>query len=318
MKRKIIFATAIVVILSILGFIGITKKHEVDAAEQGKIKVMTSIYPLKEFAQIIGGDKVIVRSMVPDGAEPHDFEPKSKDIVHLNSSQLFLYNGLGMENWVDKVLAMIENKNLEVVNTSKNTNVILVDKDGEEVHDEHENHGDDDDHHDHGRQDPHIWLSLKEAKNQSKLIEEALIKIDPANASYYTNNYNNFAAKLDSLYDEYSKKFASLPNKNFVTGHAAFGYLCRDFGLNQVSVEDVFGEGEITPQHLKQISEYCKANNVKTIFMPDSTSEKVSQTLANEVGAKLVKISSLESQNGNKTYLQTMEDNLSTIYNNLK
>lgn len=312
MKKKI--GIAIIAMLSIIGLVACTASTNNSKDEEDeKVKVITSIYPLREFTQIIGGDKVSVKSMVPEGAEPHDFEPKAKEIVALNSSSLFIYNGLGMESWVDKVLGTVENKNLVVVNASDKTNVIEVDEYSHEGETEEEHAG-----HDHGRQDPHIWLSLQEVKNQALVIEEGLIKVDPSNKDYYENNYKNFVLELDNLYKEYSEKFKTVSNKDFITGHAAFAYLCRDFGLKQQSVEDIFGEGEITPQHLKELVQYCKDNNIKVIFMPDTTTKKVSETLANEVGAKVVEISSLETQNGDKTYVQTMRENLETIYNNLK
>ncbi|WP_297435413.1 metal ABC transporter solute-binding protein, Zn/Mn family [uncultured Clostridium sp.] len=331
MKRKLIFGAMIATL--VVGLVGCTsgKSDTANAKEtDGKVKVMASIYPVKELTEIIGGDKVSVSSMVPDGAEPHDFEPKAKDMVKLNDSNMFVYNGLGMEHWVDKVLESVNNKKLEVINTSKNADVILVSNDDEEKVDEHdegeEAHSHDeleeghshDDGHNHGRQDPHIWLSFTEAKNQAKLIEEGLIKIDPTNKEYYTANYNKFATDVDAVSKEYGEKFKTLSNKDFLTGHAAFAYLCRDFGLNQKSVEDAFGEGEVTPKHLKGVADYAKANNIKVIFMPDTASEKLSETLANEVGAKVVKISSLETKNGDKSYIETMKDNLDTIYNNLK
>ena len=322
MKRKIIFGAVVSILM--LGFAActmVTGSKIDNKKDLEKIKVMTSIYPIKEFTEIIGGDKVSVKSMVPDGAEPHDFEPKAKDMVELGKSQLFIYNGLGMEHWVDKVLSTVHDDKLTVVDTSKNAKIIEVSNEKEvEIHDEdgYNHEHTQGDGHNHGKLDPHIWLSFSEAKNQGKLIEEALIKVDPKDKNYFIANYNKFANDLDQVSQEYGEKFKNIPNKSFVTGHAAFAYLCRDLGLTQISVEDAFGEGEITPQHLKELADYCKTNNVKVIFMPDSASEKVSQTLANEVGAKVVKISSLETKNGDKSYIETMKENLETIYDNLK
>ena len=320
MKRKIIFgAIASILMLGFAACTVVTGSKIDNKKDLGKIKVMTSIYPIKEFTEIIGGDKVSVKSMVPDGAEPHDFEPKAKDMVELGKSQLFIYNGLGMEHWVDKVLSTVHDDKLTVVDTSKNAKIIEISSEKEvEIHDEEGHEHTQHDGHNHGKIDPHIWLSFSEAKNQGKLIEEALIKVDPKDKDYFIANYNKFASELDQISSEYGEKFKNIPNKSFVTGHAAFAYLCRDLGLTQVSVEDAFGEGEITPQHLKELANYCKANNVKVIFMPDSASEKVSQTLANEVGAKVVKISSLETKNGDKSYIETVKENLETIYDNLK
>lgn len=318
MKRKIILGA--VLATSLMGLVACTSAADSkidDTQENGKIKVMTSIYPVKEMTEIIGGDKVSVSSMVPDGAEPHDFEPKAKDMVSLAKSKLFIYNGLGMEHWVDKVLETTGMEELTIVDSSKNSNVILASNEIEDHAHEDEDEHSQDDGHNHGRIDPHIWLSPLEAKKQSKLIEEGLIKIDPTNKEYYTQNYDKFSKELDDLYTEYSEKFKTIQNKNFVTGHAAFAYLCRDFGLNQNSVEDAFGEGEVTPKHLKELSDYCSTNNVKVIFMPNSASEKLSNTLATEVGANVVKISSLETKNDNKSYIETMRLNLDTIYTSL-
>ena len=146
-----------------------------------------------------------------------------------------------MESWVDKTLTAIDDKNLVVVNSSAGINPIK--NQGEVVNE-------------HGQYDPHIWLSLKEAKIQTKNIKDALVKADPKNKVFYEKNFQEFSGKLDKLYNEYKGKFAGLTNKNFVTGHAAFGYLCRDFGLKQNSVEGVFAGGEPTPQKLKKLVDF--------------------------------------------------------------
>ncbi|MBS2905227.1 zinc ABC transporter substrate-binding protein, partial [Klebsiella pneumoniae] len=83
--------------------------------------------------------------------------------------------------------------------------------------------------------DPHSWLSLKEAEKQAENIKDTLVEIDEDNKAYYEENYDAFVGELESLYNEYKEKFDNLSTKDFVTGHAAFGYLCRDFGLQQKS-----------------------------------------------------------------------------------
>ena len=224
--------------------------------DNGKVDVTVSIEPLREFTEIVGGDKVNVKTMVPNGTEPHDFEPKTQDLLELNKAKVFVYNGLGMEHWKEQVLNTMENKDVKVVEASKGAEVL---KEGDKV-------------------DPHLWLSLDGAKIEAQNIKDALVEVDSDNKSYYEENFKKFAEKLDSLANEYKEKFNGLANKDFVTGHAAFGYLCREFGLKQVSVENLFGEGEITPQKMQEIVEFCKKNDIKTIFMPELASEKISQT----------------------------------------
>ncbi|GKU23360.1 ABC transporter substrate-binding protein [Clostridium folliculivorans] len=288
-------ATLLSSLLLVTSFVGCTKST--GKTDSDKLKVTVSINPLKEFAEAIGKDKIDVNVMVPEGMEPHDFEPKSKDLVDLNKSSIFVYNGFGMEEWLDKVEETIEDKNkIELIDSSKGIEQIKTD----------------------GKVDPHIWLSLKNAEIQSYNIKEALVKADSKNKDFYEKNYKEFTDKLEKLYQDNKTKFSELKTKDFVTGHEAFGYLCRDFGLKQMSVEDVFAEGEITPQKLKDLVEFCRANNIKTIFSEQLASPKVSQTLANEVGAKIQTIYTIESKEDNKDYYESMKDNLDKIYNSLK
>ncbi|MBP2632271.1 MAG: transporter substrate-binding protein [Firmicutes bacterium] len=271
---------------------------------QDKLKVVVSFNAMKEFAEAIGKDKVDVQTIIPDGTEPHDFEPKANDLEKLTTAKLFIYNGFGMESaWVDKTLQAVNNKNLVVVEASKGATPIS-NTDPEVIKED-------------GQYDPHLWISLKGAESEAANIRDAFVTTDPANKEYYEKNYTDFYNQLEQLYNEYDKKFKSVTNKNFVTGHAAFGYLSRDFGLNQNSVEDVFADGEPSAKKLKELTDYCKENHIKTIFVEDMVSPKVSEALANEVGAKAEKIYTIESKEDNKDYIQSMRDNLEKIYNSL-
>lgn len=293
MKKKII-SGALAVITSIM-LIGCgTNSDTKTTNDEGnkKVNIMVSVYPLKEFADKIAGDKAEVSCMVPDNMEPHDYEPKTKDFEALIKSDAFIYNGLGLETWVDQVKSVIGDKELRIVDSSEG---VEVRKEGEVI-------------------DPHSWLSLKEAEKQAENIKDTLVEIDEDNKAYYEENYDAFVGELESLYNEYKEKFDNLSTKDFVTGHAAFGYLCRDFGLQQKSVENLFVEGEPTPKQLEQLVTFCKENNIKTVFSESLASPKVSETLAKEVGAEVVPILTLESNEDDKSYVEAMRYNLEEIY----
>ena len=268
-----------------------------------KVKVSVTFDAMKEFVQAVGGDKVEISAIIPDGTEPHDFEPKAKDLEGLSTAQIFVYNGFGMESWVGDAIKAVNNKNLITVEASKGA--APIENTGQEEIKEH------------GQYDPHLWLSLKGAEIGSGNIRDALIEASPPDKAYFQKNYDNFVKELDNLYSEYNTRFQSNTNKSFVTGHAAFAYLCRDFGLNQNSVEDVFAEGEPSAQKLTELVDYCKENHVGTIFVEDMVSPAVSQTLANEVGAKVEAIHTIESGEDNMTYLDRMKDNLAKISDSL-
>lgn len=294
-----------IVLAALLCFSGCGNNKNVmnDKSESSKLKVVVSFNPLKEFAEYIGKDKIDVKVIIPDGTEPHDFEPKGKDLIELNNAKVFVYNGFGMEGWVDKTLSSVDNKEMVVVEASKGCNPIKV---------EHKEDSE------YTGEDPHTWLGLSTAMIQANNIKDALVKADPANKEFYEKNYADFKNKLEMLLKEYKGKFAALNNKTFVTGHAAFAYFCRDFGLKQNSVEGVFGEGEPTTKNMKDLIDYCKANNVKTIFVEEMVSPKVSETLAREVNAKVKTIYTIEAKEDNKDYIKSMEENVKGVYESLK
>jgi zinc transport system substrate-binding protein len=268
-----------------------------------KLNISVSFNAIKEFAEAIGKDKVEVSTIIPDGMEPHDFEPKAQDLVALGSADVFIYNGLGMEAWAEKAITAADNAALITVDASTGADAIK-NTDPAEVSE-------------HGQYDPHLWLSITGAKTELENIKNAFVNADPANESFYETNYQDYTAQLDSLYQEYSEKFKTVESKSFVTGHAAFGYLCRDFGLEQNSVEDVFAEGEPTAQQLAELVDYCRTNHVTTVFAEEMASPDVSNTLANEVGATVQTIYTMESAEDDLSYLQRMESNLSKIYDSL-
>lgn len=276
---------------------------QASAQDTGKLQVSVTFDAMKEFVEAIGQDKVEISTIIPAGTEPHDFEPKAQDLVGLSTAQVFVYNGLGMEAWVDEAVGAANNVNLVTVEASKGADAIENADPGEIE--------------EHGQYDPHLWISLKGAELEVKNIKDGLVQADPANQDFYETNYDDFIVQLESLYNEYNDKFQPVEKKSFVTGHAAFGYLCRDFGLEQNSVEDVFAEGEPTAQQLSELVEYCKANHVTTIFAEEMASPDVSQTLAKEVNAKVETIYTIESAEDGMTYLERMQDNLTKIYESL-
>ena len=268
-----------------------------------KMNVSVSFNAVKEFAEAIGKDKIEVSTIIPDGMEPHDFEPKAQDLVALSGADVFIYSGLGMEAWAEKAIAAADNTALIAVDASAGADAIK-NTDPDEISE-------------HGQYDPHLWLSITGAKTELENIKNAFVQADPANESYYETNYQDYTAQLDTLYQEYSEKFKTVESRSFVTGHAAFGYLCRDFGLEQNSVEDVFAEGEPTAQQLAELVDYCRTNHVTTVFAEEMASPDVSNTLANEVGATVQTIYTMESAEDDLSYLQRMESNLSKIYDSL-
>ncbi|MFT4146253.1 MAG: zinc ABC transporter substrate-binding protein, partial [Mobilitalea sp.] len=280
MKKIIVIVSLVCMTIFLISCGNNSNSTKEPESGNNKLQVYVSFNALYEFALAVGQDKVELKTIIPTGTEPHDFEPKAADIAGLSNANVFVYNGLGMESWAEEAVGAAQNDDLAVIIASEGANVI--ENTEEDEHEEEE----EDDGHDHGQYDPHTWLSIKEAEVAVQNIADGFSAADEKNKDFYQANAASYIKQLEDIYNEYYNKFTELDNKYFVTGHAAFHYFCRDFGLEQNSVENIFAEGEPSPQQLAELVEFCKEKNIKTIFAEEMASPEVSETLANEVGAE--------------------------------
>lgn len=312
--KKIISLLLVIPMLFTIGCSKESKENKTDESSQGKIKIYTSIYPLYDFAKKVGGDKVEVTNLVPAGTEPHDWEISTSDIVNLEKADMLIYNGAGIENWTDKVINTLENKNIEYVKTSEGLD---IHKAGEEASSNKE------DEHSHGSFDPHTWLSIKNAKKEMENIKDALVKYDSENAKYYEENYERYAKKFDELDKKYSDTLNPIKNKTIIVAHEAFGYLCSDYDINQEGIEGLTPDSEPDPARMSEIIKFAKENNVKTIFFEELVSPKVAETIAKEINAKTEVLNPLEGLseeqiNNGEDYFSVMGKNLEVLYESMK
>ena len=257
------------------------------AVVRDKPVIYASFYPVYDFAKKAAGDFAEVRCFIPDGAEPHDWEPSPRDIAGLMGADLFLYAGMGFEHWVDSVLSGLGQDAPPAVETSLAIQALLASPDDGREHDGHHIH-DDHDHH-----DSHVWLSPRLAKLQFAAVCEALKEIDPKNAGSYDEALKKHLAEFDKLDDEF-KALSLLPKKVIVVTHEAFGYLCRDYGLEQISIAGYSPEDEPGPARMAQVTRLARENGVTVVFYEELSSAKIARTVAAEIGAKTLPVSPLE------------------------
>lgn len=291
-----------------------------DTSSEKKLNVMASFYPMYDFATKVGGDKVEVTNMVPAGTEPHDWEPAATDVKNLEEADVFIYNGAGMEHWTEDVLGALDNKELKVVEASRGLTLLEGKEEDEE---ETEDSSSDSDASDESTDseityDPHVWLNPLNAKAEMENIKNAFVEADPDNKDYYEQNYETYAEKFDQLDKEYKDGLADTKSKDLITSHEAFGYLCQAYGLNQVGIEGLSPDSEPDASRMNEIIKFAKENNVKTIFFEELVSPKVSETIADEIGAKTAVLNPLEGLtddeiSAGEDYFSVMESNLKTI-----
>ncbi|OCT12402.1 ABC transporter substrate-binding protein [Paenibacillus pectinilyticus] len=266
----------------------------------GKVNVVTSFYPLYDFTKQIGGDYVNVINLVPAGVEPHDWSPKSRDIKNMSGAEVFVYQGAGFEGWVKDFLGSLSSKStLRVVEASQGADLITTDDNKEEF-------------------DPHAWLSPLNAEKMANNIKTALIAADPAHKDAFEQNYQNYASQLADLDARYKKELSQTSKKEIAVSHHAFAYLCRDYGLTQMSIMGLSPDAEPTAQDLKKINTFIKDHQLKYIFFEELVSDKLAKTLAKDAKVDTLVLNPLEGlskaqEDAGENYITIMDKNLKNL-----
>mgnify|MGYP000863669240 CR=1 FL=1 len=299
MKKAKFMKLSLFLLILIMILTGCSNSVEED---DGKMKVYTSFYPMYDFTYKIGGDKISVYNMVSTGIEPHDWEPTALDIVNLENADMFVYNGAGMEHWVEEVLKNLENKELVVVEASEGINLL----------ESEENHQD----HDHGGYDSHVWTNPINAKIEMENIKNALIQLDSDNKEYYEGNFEKYSQEFDKLNDEFITILSDLPNKDIVVSHKAFSYMCDAYGLNQIAIDGLSPDSEPNLGRMAEIIDFVNENNIRVIFFEELSSSKVVNTIANETNAVVDVLNPLEGLNDEE--IQNGDDYFSVMRKNLE
>lgn len=307
--KKVLFVLGIVLfaVLVIVALLSFNKKEENNSS---KIKVVTSFYPLYFFTSEIVGDKADVSNLIPSGVEPHGYEPTARDMTLIESSNLLVLNGGGLEGWGENIQSNLNKDKTKVVVAGEGLTTKIME---EEEHEEHAEEG-----HHHDGIDPHIWLSPILAQQMVDKIEFGLSEIDPNNSSYYKSNAEVLKNKLSVLDEEFKKGLATCGSKDIITSHAAFAYLASAYGLNQIPIAGLSSEEEPSSKEMAEIVKFAKDNNVKYIFFESLISPKLSETIAKEIGAQTLLLNPIgglteDEINSGKDYFSEMRNNLANL-----
>lgn len=305
--------------------------------KEGGLKVIATLFPQYSFAKEIVKDKGEVTLLLPPGADSHSFEPSPEDIININSSDVFIYTGKYMEEWADRILSSLENKNLAVVDASKGINLLkpsqdepmCCDEDEHEHEHEDENKEDKDEHkedkeeheHHHHEFDPHIWTSPKNAETMVDNILAAIVEKDGANKDFYEKNAEELKAKLEKLDKDFEELAKTAKDKTIVFGSRyALRYFVDRYGFKAVSPYDsCSAEAEPSAKAVKDTIDYVKTHKVKVVFYEELTEPKLAKSIADEGNAKILLFHSchnLSKEDFDKgvSYIDLMTQN----YNNLK
>ncbi|WP_280149310.1 metal ABC transporter solute-binding protein, Zn/Mn family [Bacillus safensis] len=287
----------------------------------GKLIIYTTIFPIQDFTEKIGGSRVHAQSVYPANADAHTFEPSSKTMVEMAEGDAFIYSGTGAEAFAAKTAATLKDQGVKTVKAAEGIKLLSTNE--EHAHEEGEDHdheGEDHDHdgHDHGDKDPHAWLDPVYAQQMAKNIKDTLVSLDPDHKDEYTKNYEHLKKDLQSLDQEFKTTLSKAKHKEILVSHAAYGYWEKRYGIEQISVLGLSASEEPSQKQLENIVQKAEKHHIQYVIFENNVSSKVSDTIRSEIGAKSLTLKNLESiteddvKNG-ESYVSLMKQNLKTL-----
>jgi zinc transport system substrate-binding protein len=280
------------------------------SSASAKIKIVTSIFPLKEFAEAVCGDRGEASLLLPPGAEVHTWQPRASDIVRLASSDLFIYVGSNLEPWLDEMLEGISKPNFRTLEASRGLS--LINKSAEKKDSAHPS-----------AVDPHIWLDFSCDQIIVDRIRDRLTEIDPSHAVQYARNADLYKRRLQNLDEKFRVGLQNCGQRTFIFGgHEAFSYLARRYQLEQISLYGLSPDSEPTPKRVMEVVELAKKCKMKAIYFELFVSSKLAKMIAKEIGVKTLVLNPAHTLTKKQlmsgvTFFDIMEGNLKNLKDGL-
>jgi len=311
--KKVLYIVLVFFLFSLVGCKGPTLVENNISVNSDKIQVYTSFYPLYFAVQEIAQNKVDVYSIIPNGVEPHDYEPTIKQMIKVENADLFIYNGAGMEPWGDKISDTLKEKNIPVINASEHVELREIG-----IHNHHHEDNLNEEGHFHEAYDPHIWLNPINMDKIGMSIMEQLCIIDPDNLAFYKENYEDFSMKLKEIDKQYTNDLKKRNKSSFLVSHDAFGYLADRYGLEQISVLGITPNEEPTSKTLKNLINLVNEGKFRYIFLEVLASPQTVEMLAEEANIEILVLNPIsglteEQQRNGDNYYTIMKENLENL-----
>jgi zinc transport system substrate-binding protein len=268
--------------------------------------MVATVFPLREFAAAVAGDRGEADLLLPPGAGVHTWQPRPGDIGRLAECDLLIYIGAGLEPWLPELLKAFPAGRLRTLEAAAGLAVAGSDEDGE-----------------HGPLDPHVWLDFEIDERIVDRIALELTRLDPAGGPEFSANAERLKRRLRALDASYREGLAGCRGKVLVlAGHGAFGYLARRYGLVQMALYGLSPDAQPRPKDLMQAVDLCREKRIKTVYFENSVSPDLAKTLAREIGGRILTLQAghnltREEQAKGVGFFELMEENLTNLRDGL-
>jgi ABC-type Zn uptake system ZnuABC Zn-binding protein ZnuA len=263
----------------------------------GPLRVVATTSTLASLAQGAAGSGIVVRSLVPVGVSPEDFQPSPDAIAALRDADVLVENGVGLEGWLESTIRNSGNPNLRIVVCGDGLPVVAG--------------------------NPHLWMDPVFARAYVAKIGAALIAADGPHAAAYRSATTTYESQLDALRTRTQQKISTIPaaQRTMIVFHNAFDYYARRFGLRVVGAIEPVPGADPNPAHLADLVRLARAQNVRAVFAEHEYSDKLALTLAASAGGLKVAFlydDSLGTDAAVNTYIGMIDTDTDTIVRSLR
>ncbi len=230
---------------------------------------------LADISRNVAGDRLVVDSLIPNGMDPHTFEPTPQDVVKIANSPIFIVNGAGLESWLARTLA---NSGKPVIVIVASTGITPRKPASGELVDE--------------PIDPHFWLDPLSVVKYVENIRDGLCQAEPAGCTTYQKNADRYITELEQLNSWIKDQVAQIPpgRRLLITNHESFGYYADRYGFKVVGtiIPSVSTGAMPTAMQLSQLIQNIKNSDAKAIFLEAGTNPQLAKTIAGETGVVII------------------------------
>ncbi len=237
------------------------------------VRVVATTTQLADFTRNVGGKRIALSQLLQPNTDPHEYEPKPSDVTAVADAQVVIEHGLGLDDWLDQVVANAGGDPVRVVATNGIEPLPGDDKEP--------------------AGDPHVWLDPVNAAIMVRNIATGLAAADPAGAETYQANADRYVDQIEALDAELKARIAAVPaaSRKIVTDHDAFGYFARHFGIKVVGtvIPSLSTAAEPAANEVAALAATIRREGVRTVFPESSVDPRLERAIAEEAGATLGK-----------------------------
>lgn len=301
MKNNYIYIKRFILLVGIIGFfMSITTSYSItttnnnsnqEVVQEDKLNVVTSVAPITNIVQNIGGDKINLVGLVPEGVNSHTFELIPSDTIKINDADLVIIDGLNLEANIEKIAENV---------ISKNPSIRLL-KLGDNTISKKEWVFDFSFPKEKGDPNPHLWLNVEYAIKFANLTRDKLIEMDPTNSQYYIKNSNKYTKLLNQLDEGIKKSIETIPveNRKLLTYHDSWAYFAPRYGMKVIGAIQASDFSDPSPKDIADLIDQVRSEKIQAIFASEVFPTNIVDQIAKEGNVTVVETLSDDDLPGN-------------------